>query len=98
MVLVVKSLPANAGDLSDAGSIPRSGRSSGEGMKTHFSILAWGFLWMEEPGGLQSMLSHRVGHNRSNLEEHSTENSTSFLPCWNEHLLEDKDLHSFVSM
>ena len=26
-----------------------------EGMKTHFSILAWEIPWTEEPGGLQSM-------------------------------------------
>ena len=31
MVLVVKNLPANAGDIRDTGSIPGSGRSSGEG-------------------------------------------------------------------
>ena len=26
-----------------------------EGMALHFSILAWGILWTEEPVGLQSM-------------------------------------------
>ena len=31
VVLVVKNLPANAGDIRDAGSIPASGRSPGEG-------------------------------------------------------------------
>ena len=31
VVLVVKNLPANAGDIRDAGLIPGSGRSSGEG-------------------------------------------------------------------
>ena len=31
MTLVVKSLPANAGDIGDAGLIPKSGRSPGEG-------------------------------------------------------------------
>ena len=34
-----------------------------EGMATHFSILAWRSLWTEEPGGLQSTESHKVGHN-----------------------------------
>ena len=29
-------------------------------MVTHSSILAWKILWMEEPGGLQSMGSQRV--------------------------------------
>ena len=37
-----------------------------EGMATHSSILAWRIPWTEEPGGLQSMGSHGVGHNRSN--------------------------------
>ena len=32
-------------------------------MATHSSILAWKIPWMEEPGGLQSMGSLRVGHN-----------------------------------
>ena len=33
-------------------------------MATHSSILAWRIPWMEEPGGLQSMGSHIVGHDR----------------------------------
>ena len=32
-------------------------------MATHSSILAWRIPWTEEPGGLQSMGLHRVGHN-----------------------------------
>ena len=31
-------------------------------MATHFSTLAWRIPWTEEPGGLQSMRSQRVGH------------------------------------
>ena len=31
-------------------------------MATHSSILAWEILWVEEPDGLQSMRSRRVGH------------------------------------
>ena len=31
-------------------------------MPTHSSTLAWKIPWMEEPGGLQSMGSQRVGH------------------------------------
>ena len=56
MVLEVKNLPVNAGDVRDLG----SGRSLGqedlleEGMATHSSILAWRIPWTEEPGGLQS--------------------------------------------
>ena len=33
-----------------------------EEMATHSSILAWEILWTEEPGGLQSVGSQRVGH------------------------------------
>ena len=33
-----------------------------EGMGTHSSILAVESPWTEEPGGLQSRGSHRVGH------------------------------------
>ena len=32
-------------------------------MATYSSILAWRIPWTEEPGGLQSMGSQRVGHN-----------------------------------
>ena len=32
-------------------------------MAPHSSTLAWEIPWMEEPGGLQSMGSLRVGHN-----------------------------------
>ena len=32
-------------------------------MAPHSSTLAWKIPWMEEPGGLQSMGSRRVGHN-----------------------------------
>ena len=31
-------------------------------MATHFSILAWKITWTEEPGGLQSIVLQRVGH------------------------------------
>ena len=33
-----------------------------KGMATHSSILAWRIPWTEEPGGLQSVGSPRVGH------------------------------------
>ena len=58
---VEKESACNAGDLS---SIPESGRPPGEKeMATHSRILAWRVPWAEEPGGLQSMGSQRVGHN-----------------------------------
>ena len=31
-------------------------------MATHSSILAWRITWTEQPDGLQSMGSHRIGH------------------------------------
>ena len=33
-----------------------------EDMATHSSILTWKIPWTEEPDGLQSMGSQRVGH------------------------------------
>ena len=33
-----------------------------EGVATPGSILAWRIPWIEEPGRLQSIGSHRVGH------------------------------------
>ena len=36
-------------------------------MATHSSVLAWRIPGMEEPGGLLSMGSHRVGHDWSDL-------------------------------
>ena len=38
-------------------------RPLGKGMATRSSILSWRIPWAEEPGGLQSMVSQRVGHN-----------------------------------
>ena len=65
MVLVVKNLPANAGDLRDSGLVPGLGRSPGEGhgCKIHFSIFAPRILWTEKPRGLQSLALQSVGHN-----------------------------------
>ena len=40
VVPVLKNLPANAEDSRDSGSVPELGRSPGEGMATHSSILA----------------------------------------------------------
>ena len=33
-----------------------------KGMASHFSILVWEIPWAEEPGGLPSMGSPRIGH------------------------------------
>ena len=64
MALVVKILPANAGDLRDAGSNPCYQQDPlEEEVATHSSILVWRIPWIEEPHGLQFMGSKRVGHN-----------------------------------
>ena len=55
VALVVKNLPANAGD---GGSIP--GDPLEKEMATHSSILAWRIPGTEDPGGLPSMGLHRV--------------------------------------
>ena len=66
MALVVRNLPANAGDIREAGSIPgldpRSPRGGHGNLLPYSSILAWRTAWTEEPGELQSIGSHRVGH------------------------------------
>ena len=63
VTLVVKNLPANAGDVRDMGSIPGTGRSSGVG---HGNPLQYSCLekicWTEKPGRLQSIGLQRVGH------------------------------------
>ena len=58
---MVKNLPDKAGDV---GSIPGLGRSPGEGMVTHSSILAWRILWIENPGGYSPS-----GHKESKTTE-----------------------------
>ena len=62
VVLMVKNLPANAGDMSLTSG---SGRSPGGG---HGNLLQYSYLensmdtWTEESGGLQSMQLQRVGN------------------------------------
>ena len=54
-----KESACSTGDL---GSIPGWEDPLEKGMATHSSILTWRIPWTEEPGGLQSMESQRVGH------------------------------------
>ena len=63
MTLVVKNLPANAGDIRDMGWIPESEDVLEEEMATHFGVLAWRIPWPEKPGRLQSIQLERVRHN-----------------------------------
>ena len=63
VALLVKNPPANAADTRDLGLIPESARSPGEG---NDNALQYSYLekipWTEDPGGLQSTGSQRVGH------------------------------------
>ena len=52
VVLVVKNLPAYAGDIRDMGRILGWEDPLEESMATHSSIFAWRTPWTEEPGGL----------------------------------------------
>ena len=58
--LVVKNLPADAGDT---GSISGQEDPLEEDTATHSSILVWRITWTEEPGRLQSIGLQRVRHN-----------------------------------
>ena len=67
MALVVKKLPANAGQARDVGWSLGLEDPLEKGLATHFSILSWRIPWTEEPGRLQSIGSQRIGHDWSNL-------------------------------
>ena len=49
-------------------------------MATHSSVLAWRIPWTEKPGRLQSMGSHRVGHDWSDLAAAALEPQLKHLP------------------
>ena len=61
---MVKNLPTNTGNDMWVQSLGQENPLE-EGMATHSSSLAWRTPWTEESGGLQSMGSHRVGHDGS---------------------------------
>ena len=66
VALVVKNLPANAGDVRDAGLIPGSGRSPGEGNGNPFQ-----YSCLENPmdrGAWQAKV-HRVEKSQSQLSD-----------------------------
>ena len=52
VVLMVKNLSINAGDIRDVGLILGWENPLEEGMTTHSGVLAWRIPWTEEPGGL----------------------------------------------
>ena len=57
-----KKSACNAGDAGDGASTPGWEDSLEKEIATRSSILAWKIPRTEEPGGLQSMWSQRVGH------------------------------------
>jgi len=59
VALVVKNLPANAGDKDMLVQFLGWDDLLQEGMATHSGILAWKIPCTEEPGGLQSIGSPR---------------------------------------
>ena len=65
VTLVVKNLPANAGDVKDQGLIPGLGRSTREGNSYPLQHSCLENLWTEEPGGLRSLGLQRARHNWS---------------------------------
>ena len=54
---------SNAGDIRDVGSIPGSGRTPGRGHGNPLQYPCLGNPMDRGAGGLQSVGSHRVGHN-----------------------------------
>jgi len=59
---MVKNLPVKAQDIGNAVQSLGQEDPLEEETATHPSILAWEISWTEEPGGLQSMGSQKVGH------------------------------------
>ena len=62
MALVVKNLPANAGDIRDVVKSLGLEDTLEKHMTTHSSLLAWTVPWTEEPGKLQSIGLQRIRH------------------------------------
>ena len=67
VALVIKNQPANTGDIREAGSIPGSGRSLGGGSGNSLQYSCLENPTAENPDGLQSIGSQRVGHDWNDL-------------------------------
>ena len=78
MALVVKNLPANAGDVKDMGLIPRLGKSHGGENVSHCSIFARIIPWTEDLVG-QSPQGQKEGDTTERLSTYcfDRENNTS---------------------
>ena len=76
-MVLVKNLPAKAGDVEDLGSIPGSGRSPGGG---HGNLPQYSCLKNPMDRGasrLQSVGSQRAGHNRRDLVQYTVRKGLS---------------------
>ena len=69
VALMVKNLPANAGDIRDAGLIPGLSRSSGEG---HGNPLQYSCLENPKDRGAWRATVHGVAKSRTRLKQLST--------------------------
>ena len=66
---VGKESAYNAGDIGDTGLIPGSGTFLEGGNGNSLQYSCWKIPWTEEPGGLQSKGSQRVGHAWANTHK-----------------------------
>ena len=69
MALVVKNLPANAGDVRDPGSIPGSGRSPGGG---HGHLVQYSCQENPMDRGIWQAMVHVVAQSQTQLKQLST--------------------------
>ena len=72
---MIKNPPASIGDIRDPGSEELLEKE----IATHSSFLAWRIPWTEEPGGLQTMGSHRVKRNKATEHTHTRPAKKSVL-------------------
>ena len=85
-MLVVKNLPANAGDIREAGSVPGSGRSPGAG---HGNLLQYSCLENPMDRGAWQATVHRVARSQTQLKwlhTHAHQEDTSIL-TWFSYLI-----------
>ena len=69
MVLVIKNLPANAGNIKDVGSVPGSGRSPGEG---NGNPVQYSYLEYPSDRGTWWATVHGVAKSQTQLRQLST--------------------------
>ena len=97
IVLVVKNLPSNAGDVRDLGLIPGSGKSPGEG---HSNPLQYSCLENPMDRGAWRVMVHRVTKSRTRLKRVSTDEQYSIVRIYHIlfiHLSVDGHLSCFYS-